>query len=56
MNEMKKFGSAAAANTGLLLFLAAAPAMGASVNVASAFVMGIAVFVLALSGLLQPFV
>ena len=48
MNEMKKFGSAAAANTGLLLFLAAAPAMGASVNAASAFVMGIAVFVLAL--------
>ena len=48
MNEMKKLGSAAAANTGLLLFMAAAPAMGASANVASALVMGIAVFVLAL--------
>ena len=48
MNEMKKFGSAAAANTGLLLFLAAVPAMGASANVGSALVMGICVFVLAL--------
>ena len=47
MNEMKKLGSAAAANTGLLLFMAAAPAMGASADVSSAFVMGIAVFVLA---------
>ena len=48
MNEMKKLGSAAAANTGLLLFMAAAPAMGASADVSSAFVMGIAVFVLAI--------
>lgn len=46
MNEMKKLGSAAAANTGLLLFLAACPALGASCDVASAFVMGLCVLVL----------
>ena len=46
MNEMKKLGSAAAANTGLLLLLAACPAMGASTDVISAAVMGVCVLVL----------
>lgn len=47
MTEMKKTGSAAASNTAVLLFLAACPAMGASVDVRSAFVMGLCVLILA---------
>ena len=46
MNELKKFGSAAASNTGLLLFLAACPAMGASADLRSALVMGLCVLVM----------
>lgn len=46
MMELKKLGSAAAANTGLLLFLAACPAVGASADVSSAFVLGLSVVVL----------
>ena len=46
MMELKKLGSTAAANTGLLLFLAACPAVGASADVSSAFVLGLSVVVL----------
>lgn len=47
MNEMKKIGSAAASNLGLLLFLAAVPAMGASGSVMSALAMSVCAAVLA---------
>lgn len=48
MTEFNKLGSAAARNTGLLLVLAACPAMGASADLCSALTLGVCVLVLSL--------